>query len=102
MKPTSDINRELEKQSAKAFTGHIKFGIEKSAIVSMTVNSRLEKSENENAHFDKQLMDLCSNTEFYGSIEVDMVLGEIKRLNYCMSYNGAGLKKELGLLDAKM
>lgn len=96
------INRELEKRRINAFTGHIKFGIEKSAIVSMTVNSRLEKSDNNNANFAKQLMELCSNTDFYGSIEFDVVLGEVERLNYCMSYNGNVLKKELGLPDAKM
>lgn len=96
------INSELEKRRKNAFTGHIKFGIEKSVIVSMTVNSRLEKSDNNNANFAKQLMELCSNTDFYGSIEFDVVLGEVERLNYCMSYNGNVLKKELGLLDAKM
>ncbi|MBO7517830.1 MAG: hypothetical protein J6T31_01825 [Methanobrevibacter sp.] len=91
----ADINAEVEKYRAKAFTGHLKFGIEKSQIVSITENSRLEKSDNTNAAFEKQLLELCSDI-FYGSIEFDFVLGEVERLNYCKSYNGQNLKDKLG------
>ena len=90
----ADINAEVEKYRAKAFTGHLKFGIEKSQIVSITENSRLEKSDNTNAAFEKQLLELCSDI-FYGSIEFDLVLGEVERLNYCMSLNGQNLKYEI-------
>lgn len=91
----ADINAEIKKYREKAFTGHLKFGIEKSQIVSITENSRLEKTECNNASFDKQLSELCSDT-FYGSIEFDLVLGEVERLNYCKSYNGQYLKEKLG------
>ena len=91
----ADINAEIEKYKVKAFTGHLKFGIEKSQIVSITENSHLEKSDNNNAAFDKQLSELCADT-FYGSIEFDMVLGEVERLNYCKSYNGQNLKDKMG------
>jgi hypothetical protein len=91
----AEINAEIEKYKAKAFTGHLKFGIEKSQIVSITENSRLEKSDSNNASFDKQLSELCSDT-FYGSIEFDLVLGNVERLNYCKSYNGQNLKEKLG------
>lgn len=92
----AEINAEVEKYRLKKFTGHLKFGIEKSSIVSMTVNSRLEKSDIENFDFDKQLMELCSNPNFFGSIEFDLRLGKVERLNYCMSYNGQNLKEKLG------
>lgn len=91
----AEINAEIKKYKANAFTGHLKFGIEKSQIVSITENSRLEKSDSNNASFDKQLLELCSDT-FYGSIEFDLVLGEVERLNYCKSYNGQYLKEKLG------
>lgn len=90
----AEINAEIKKYKAKAFTGHLKFGIENSRIVSITENSRLEKSDSTNGSFDKQLLELCSDT-FYGSIEFDLVLGEVERLNYCKSYNGQNLKDKL-------
>ena len=99
----SDINNEIEKFRNKKFTGHLKFGIEKSAIVSLTINSRLEKSDCDNYDFDSQLSELCENSNFYGSIEFDLVLGETKRLNYCISINGQYLKERLGVSsNAKM
>lgn len=91
----ADINAEIEKYREKAFTGHLKFGIEKSQIVSITENSRLEKSESTNAAFEKQLIELCADT-FFGSIEFDLVLGKVERLNYCKSYNGQNLKEKMG------
>ena len=98
----ADINSEIDKFKKECFTGHLKFGIEKSAVVSLTVNSRLEKSDCDNNDFDKQLMDLCSIDNFFGSIEFDMILGEVKRLNYCMSINGQNLKLRLGKNNAEM
>ncbi|MBO7518766.1 MAG: hypothetical protein J6T31_06620 [Methanobrevibacter sp.] len=92
----AEINAEIEKYRVKSFTGHLKFGIEKSTIVSLTVNSRLEKSDRENDNYDKLLMELCSAPNFFGSIEFDLILGEVQRLNYCMSYNGQSLKDKLG------
>lgn len=91
----AEISAVIVKYKAKAFTGHLKFGIEKSQIVSITENSRLEKSDNTNAAFDKQLLELCSDI-VYGSIEFDLVLGEVERLNYCKSINGQYLKEKLG------
>ena len=98
----AEINSEVEKFRKEGFTGHLKFGIEKSAIVSLTVNSRLEKSENENTDFEKKLLDLCKINNFYGSIEFDLILGETKRLNYCMSINGQSLKERLGKTNAEV
>lgn len=91
----ADINAEVESYRAKNFTGHLKFGIEKSQIVSITENSRLEKSDNNNANFEKQLLEIC-NDNFYGSIEFDIVLGDVERFNYCKSYNGQNLKEKMG------
>lgn len=91
----AEISAEVEKYKEKAFTGHLKFGIEKSAIVSLTVNSRLEKSDNENADFARRLAELCSNPSFYGSIEFDLIMGKVERLNYCMSFNGQSLQRKL-------
>ena len=91
----ADINKVLEKYKRLNFTGHIKFGIEKSQLVSLTINSRLEKSDNDNDEFDKKLAELCQYPNFYGSIEFDLILGKIKRLNYCMSMNGQNLKYEI-------
>lgn len=93
----AEINAEVKKYQDRAFTGHLKFGIEKSSIVSLTINSRLEKSDQENDKYDKILMDLCSTPNFYGSIEFDLIFGEVKRLNYCMSFNGQSLKEKLGV-----
>ena len=91
----AEINSEVEKYRTKKFTGHLKFGIEKSSIVSMTVNSRLERSDNGNSDYDKQLLELCSSPNFFGSIEFDLILGNVERLNYCMSFNGQNLKDKL-------
>lgn len=90
-----EINGEVEKWQKQAFTGHLKFGIEKSAIVSLSVNSRVEKSDQTNADYGKRLAELCSNPNFFGSIEFDLILGKIERLNYCMSFNGAHLQEKL-------
>ena len=98
----SDINSEIEKFREKNFTGHIKFGIEKSAIVSMTINSRLEKSDLENTNFERQLYELCSNNNFYGSIEFDLILGKVERLNYSINISGQSLKDRIGGHDADM
>ena len=98
----AEINAEVQKYQKKFFTGHLKFGIEKSVIVSMTENSRLESSEKVNVDYTSRLAELCSNPDFYGSIEFDLVLGKIERLNYCVSYNGASLKRKLGLCNAEM
>lgn len=91
----TEINAEVDKYRRSNFTGHLKFGVEKSAIVSLTVNSRLEKSDSENDNYDKRLMELCSSRNFYGSIEFDLIMGKVERLNYCMSFNGQNLKDKL-------
>lgn len=87
-----EINREIEKFQKNNYTGHIKFGIEKSKIVSMTINSRLEKSDRDNSDFMNQLTMLCKIPDYYGSIEFDLILGKIERLNHCISLNGQVLK----------
>lgn len=91
----ADINTVLENKKTERFTGHIKFGIEKSQLVSMTINSRLEKSDVENNEFEKQLIELCKYPNFYGSIEFDLILGKVERLNYCQSFNGQNLRYEI-------
>ena len=91
----ADINMVLEKYKRLNFTGHIRFGIEKSQLVTLTINSRLEKSVNENDEFDKKLTELCQYPNFYGSIEFDLILGKVQSLNYCMSMNGQVLRYEL-------
>ena len=88
----AEINREIEKFQKCSYTGHIKFGIEKSKIVSMTINSRVEKSDRDNADFINQLSTLCGIPDYYGSIEFDLILGKIERLNHCISLNGQVLK----------
>lgn len=93
----SEINEVITGYQKDAFTGHLKFGIEKSAIVSFSENSRLEKSEKENSDFGRQLARICSNPNFYGSIEFDLILGKVERLHYCMSFNGQSLKDKLRL-----
>ena len=93
----AEINAVVEKYQEKAFTGHLKFGIEKSNIVSFTEISVCEKSERLNADWDKQLMEICSDL-VYGSIEFDLVFGKVERLNYCKSFNGEILKKKLGAI----
>ena len=92
----AEIDKVVTQYRNKGFTGHLKFGIEKSAIVSFTVNSRLEQSDKTNGDLDRQLAELCSNPNFYGSIEFDLILGKVERLNYCMSFNGQTLKEKLG------
>lgn len=92
----SSIDSEIEKLRNQKFTGHIKFGIEKSNIVSITINSRLEKSDIDNTDFERQLKNLCTMKNFYGSIEFDLILGNVERLNYCISINGQNLKDRLG------
>lgn len=88
----AEINKEIEKFRKAGYTGHIKFGIEKSKIVSMTINSHFEPSENDNADFEKKLFTLCAIPEYYGSIEFDLRLGKVERLNHCISLNGQVLK----------
>lgn len=88
----AEINREIEKFQKCNYTGHVKFGIEKSRIVSMTINSHLEKSDCINSDFGKQLATLCAIPEYYGSIEFDLILGKVERLNHCISLNGPILK----------
>jgi hypothetical protein len=75
----------------------IKFGIEKSTIVSITELSKCEKSDLLNADFQKQLTEICTDLS-YGSIEFDLFLGKVERLNYCKSFNGELLKKKMGAL----
>ena len=88
----AEINKEIEKFEKSGFTGHVKFGIEKSKIVSMTINSQYEKSENDNSDFEKKLLTLCAIPEYYGSIEFDLRLGKVERLNHCISLNGQVLR----------
>lgn len=98
----ADINREIQKLQNCSYTGHIKFGIENSKIVSMTINSRLETSNRPNADFEKQLQTLCANPEYYGSIEFDLVLGKVERINHCISLNGSVLKNWMNKAYAEM
>lgn len=93
----AEINAVVGKYQSKNFTGHLKFGIEKSTIVSITELSKCEKSDLINADFEKQLTEIC-NDLIYGSIEFDFVLGKVERLNYCKSFNGEILKKKLGAM----
>lgn len=93
----AQINSVVEKYQEKAFTGHLKFGIEKSMIVSITELSKCEKSDLLNADFSKQLFEICKDLT-YGSIEFDLFLGKVERLNYCKSFNGELLKKKLGAI----
>ncbi len=87
-----DINREVEKFKKSSYTGHVKFGIERSKIVSITITSKVEQSNRDNADFGRQLQSLCRIPEYYGSIEFDFVLGKVERLNHCISLNGLPLK----------
>ena len=99
----AEINAEVKKYQDSFFTGHLKFGIEKSVIVSLTENSRLELSEiKKSADYVNQLAKLCTNPDYYGSIEFDLILGKVERLNYCISYNGMVLKRKLGINNAEM
>ena len=98
----AEINREIEKFQRNSYTGHVKFGIEKSKIVSMTINSRLEKSDRDNSDFGNQLSTLCRIPEYYGSIEFDLVLGKIERLNHCISLNGQALKDWMERTNANL
>lgn len=91
----ADINSVVESYQKKAFTGHIKFGVENSKIVSFTEVSKIEESFRTNSDFGRQLIEICEDMIF-GSIEFDFILGKIERLNYCKSYNGEILKKKLG------
>ena len=88
----AEINKEIEKFQRMNYTGHVKFGIEKSKIVSMTINSHLEKSDRDNSDFVNKLNTLCRIPEYYGSIEFDFILGNVERLNHCISLNGQVLK----------
>ena len=96
----AEINAVVEKYQDKNFTGHIKFGIEKSKIVSITELSVCEKTELVNANWDKQLFEICSDL-CYGSIEFDLILGKVERLNYCKSFNGEILKQKLGDMQCR-
>ena len=98
----AEINREIEKLRKINYTGHVKFGIERSKIVSMTINSHLEKSDKDNSDFTKKLTSLCMIPEYYGSIEFDLVLGEVERLNHCISLNGQVLKDWMEKEDAAL
>ena len=98
----AEINREIEKLEKISYTGHVKFGIEKSKIVSMTINSHLEKSDNDNSDFNKKLTTLCMIPEYYGSIEFDLILGKVERLNHCISLNGQVLKDWMEKPDADL
>ena len=91
----AEINSVVEKYQKNAFTGHIKFGIENAKIVSFTEISKVEESFRNSADFARQLVEIC-NDMIFGSIEFDLILGKIERLNYCKSYNGEILKKKLG------
>ena len=91
------IDAVVKTYQEKKFTGHLKFGIEKSNIVSFTELSKCEKSEIVNADFEKQLFEIC-NDLVYGSIEFDLVFGKIERLNYCKSFNGENLKNKIGAM----
>ena len=98
----AEINKEIEKLQVAGYTGHVKFGIEKSRIVSITINSHLEKSDIDNSDFQKKLTTLCSIPEYYGSIEFDLRLGIVERLNYCISLNGQILKDWMELKNATL
>lgn len=93
----AQIDAVIKTYQEKNFTGHLKFGIEKSNIVSITELSKCEKSELNNADFKKQLFEICNDLS-YGSIEFDLVFGKVERLNYCKSFNGEMLKKKIGAM----
>lgn len=88
----AEINKEVDKFTKVKYTGHVKFGIEKSKIVSITINSHLEKSDRDNTDFANKLRTLCNIPEYYGSIEFDFIMGKVERLNHCISLNGQVLK----------
>ena len=92
----AEINQQIELFIKDNFTGHIKFGIEHSKIVSLTINSRVEFNESENRDFNKKLIELCSTDDYFGSIEFDLEFGTVKRLNYIKTINGISLQKRLG------
>ncbi|MBQ3641934.1 hypothetical protein II906_08445 [bacterium] len=92
----AEINSQIDTFIQDNFTGPIKFGIEHSKIVSITINSRQEFHESGNKDFNKKLIELCSSDDYFGSIEFDLELGEVKRLNYIKTINGASLIKRLG------
>ena len=98
----ADISRELDKIQRAKYTGHVKFGIEQSKIVSITLNSHLEKSDRDNDDFEKQLTTLCQIPEYYGSIEFDLIHGKVERLNHCISLNGQVLENWMDRADAKL
>ena len=93
----AEIDRVIKQYQNRSFTGHVKFGIEKSTIVSITELSKCEKSDLLKADFQKQLTEICTDLN-YGSIEFDLFLGKVERLNYCKSFNGELLKKKIGAL----
>ena len=92
----AQIDAVVKTYQKKFFTGHLKFGIENSKIVSFTELSKCEKSDLMNSDFDKQLMEICTDLN-YGSIEFDLVLGKVERLNYCKSFNGENMRNKLGI-----
>ena len=40
--------------------------------------------------------------EYYGSIEFDLILGKVERLNHCISLNGQVLKDWMEKSDASL
>ena len=102
---TDFIIKELTKYSSDTkFKGHIKFGVEKSNVVSMSVSTRFENPINTKMFVDivGELKKLFDENVFFGSLEFDIDCGSVVQFNWVYSCNGLDLKEKIRKYNADL
>lgn len=97
-----EIKSELRNLKLTNFSGHIKFGVEKGKVVSLTITTKKELNpyQLKNRDFDGQLLKLHDDN-FYGAIDYNLENGEVESFNWQSTFQGDKLKEHLEAIKCK-
>lgn len=87
-----DVKNELRVLKHENFTGHVKFGIEKGRIVSLSHNNRF-MPDDKTCDFSELEKIYCD--DFWGVIEIDIVNGAVVNVFWMQNFKDDNLKQRL-------
>lgn len=90
----TSIKSEIKNLEKRAFSGHIKFGIERGEIVSEVLSSTIIYGSDSNFNLHANLLEI-SDDNFYGTVEFDLNFGSVMNMHWLRTFNGEDLKKRL-------
>lgn len=90
----SEIETELKVLENKKFSGHVKFGVEKGKVVSMSINTLFEPNK-KLYDLKTEILNICQEEEFYGSVEFNLDFGIVVSNSWYISMNGEILQSRL-------